>query len=53
MASDTTSSQSDVAPNMGESERAKSKELGTLRRLWPFLAPYKLMVIFAGFALRG
>ena len=55
MASDTTAqtgtSASQVAPNMTEAERAKSKELGMLRRLWPFLAPYKVLVVLAGLAL--
>ncbi len=55
MASDTTAQTGATAspsnPKMGEAERAKSKEIGTLRRLWPFLAPYKLLVLLAGFAL--
>ncbi|SNT03978.1 ABC transporter transmembrane domain-containing protein [Tropicimonas sediminicola] len=35
----------------GESERAKSKRVGSLRSLFPFLAPYRGYVILAGFAL--
>lgn len=51
MASDTTAPANQIAPNLTEAERAKSKELSTLRRLWPFLAPYKPLVIFASLAL--
>lgn len=51
MASDTTAQASQIAPNLTEAERAKSKELATLRRLWPFLSPYKILVIFAALAL--
>ncbi|HCW86370.1 MAG TPA: ABC transporter [Rhodobacteraceae bacterium] len=51
MASDTTAPASQIAPNLTEAERAKSKELSTLRRLWPFLSPYKSLVIFASLAL--
>lgn len=51
MASDTTASASQIAPNLTEAERAKSKDLSTLRRLWPFLSPYKSLVIFASLAL--
>jgi ATP-binding cassette subfamily B protein len=51
MASDTTAPASQIAPNLMEAERAKSKELSTLRRLWPFLSPYKSLVIFASLAL--
>ncbi|MFD0982130.1 ABC transporter transmembrane domain-containing protein [Tropicimonas aquimaris] len=35
----------------GEGERAKSKRVGSLRSLFPFLAPYRGYVILAGFAL--
>ncbi|MEN8892575.1 ABC transporter transmembrane domain-containing protein [Planktotalea arctica] len=58
MASDTTAptrqtatTAGETAPKIGEAERAKSKEIGTLRRLWPFLAPYKMLVVLAGCAL--
>ena len=51
MASDPTAPASQIAPNLMEAERAKSKELSTLRRLWPFLSPYKSLVIFASLAL--
>ena len=51
MATDTTSNTSQLAPNLTEAERAKSKELATLRRLWPFLAPYKILVVCAAMAL--
>ena len=51
MASDPTAPASQIAPNLTEAERAKSKELSTLRRLWPFLSPYKSLVIFASLAL--
>lgn len=51
MASDTSAPSSQIAPNLTEAERAKSKDFGTLRRLWPFLAPYKLLVLCAGLAL--
>lgn len=32
-------------------DREKSKRVGALRDLWPFLSPYKLMVALAGLAL--
>jgi ATP-binding cassette subfamily B protein len=32
-------------------DREKSKRVGALRELWPFLKPYKLMVLLAGLAL--
>lgn len=51
MASENSAQSSVIAPNVTEAERAKSKELSTLRRLWPFLAPYKLLVVLAGMAL--
>ncbi|WP_375265199.1 ABC transporter transmembrane domain-containing protein [Planktotalea sp.] len=51
MATDTTSNTSQLALNLTEAERAKSKELATLRRLWPFLAPYKILVVCAAMAL--
>lgn len=34
-----------------EEERAKSKEIGALRGLWPFLAPYRSMMLAAFAAL--
>lgn len=51
MAADTSAHSSQTAPNQSEAERAKSKQIGTLRRLWPFLAPYKSLVVLAGLAL--
>ncbi|MDQ7071098.1 MAG: ABC transporter transmembrane domain-containing protein [Rhodobacterales bacterium] len=38
-------------PPTSDEERAKSKRLGSLGALRPFLAPYKTLVILAGFAL--
>ncbi|WP_116598675.1 ABC transporter transmembrane domain-containing protein [Primorskyibacter marinus] len=35
----------------GEAERKKSKRLGVLSRLWPFLSPYKLLLVAAVLAL--
>ena len=32
-------------------QRAKSKKVGALRGLWPFLRPYRPMMITAGLAL--
>jgi ATP-binding cassette subfamily B protein len=40
-----------AAPGLAEAERDKSKELGSLRRLWPFMAPYKMLAFVAGLAL--
>lgn len=51
MASDSSNQPSQVAPSVGEAEREKSKQIGTLRRLWPFLLPYRLLVVLAGCAL--
>ena len=34
-----------------EEDRAKSKEIGALRELWPFVRPYKLLLTAAGLAL--
>ncbi len=34
-----------------EQERKKSKRIGALGGLWPFLKPYKLLMALAGFAL--
>ncbi len=39
------------APRPSEEERAKSKELGALRGLWPFMAPYRGMMAAAFAAL--
>jgi ATP-binding cassette subfamily B protein len=38
-------------PTNGQEDRAKSKRVGALRELWPFLSPYRFLVIFAGVAL--
>ena len=38
-------------PQSAEQEREKSKKVGALRGLSPFLAPYKLLLILAGLAL--
>lgn len=37
--------------NVNGEERAKSKRIGALRGLAPFMAPYKLMIVAAGLAL--
>lgn len=34
-----------------EEERARSKQIGALRALWPYVAPYKAMMFLAIFAL--
>ena len=34
-----------------EEDREKSKQVGALRELWPFLRPYKLLLAAAGVAL--
>jgi ATP-binding cassette subfamily B protein len=39
------------APPVVDSERASSKKIGALGHLWPFIAPYKLMMALAGLAL--
>jgi len=39
------------APKLAEQERARSKELGALAALWPFVVPYKAMMILAIVAL--
>jgi len=39
------------APMTSDEDRAKSKRVGALRELWPFLSPYKGMVALAGLAL--
>lgn len=39
------------APMTSDEDRAKSKRVGALRELWPFLSPYKGMVVLAGLAL--
>jgi ATP-binding cassette subfamily B protein len=38
-------------PKGGEQEREKSKQVGALRKLGPFLAPYRGLVVGAGLAL--
>lgn len=38
-------------PPVSEAEREKSKRVGALRGLGPFLAPYRVMVVLAGMAL--
>ncbi|SDN61086.1 ATP-binding cassette, subfamily B [Lutimaribacter pacificus] len=35
----------------GEQEREKSKRVGALRRLWPFMKPYRKLMVAAGLAL--
>lgn len=39
------------APMQSEQERAKSKRIGALRELWPFMKPYRLMLAAALAAL--
>ncbi len=51
MAADTSSHSSQPAPNLTDAEREKSKDLATLRRLWPFMAPYKMLAMGAALAL--
>ncbi|SLN53275.1 Lipid A export ATP-binding/permease protein MsbA [Roseivivax jejudonensis] len=41
----------DTAPATGQQERAKSRRLGALRRLWPFLSPYRGLLAAALAAL--
>lgn len=38
-------------PTSADEDRAKSKNVGALRELAPFLKPYRLLAIMAGFAL--
>ncbi|MHA6325561.1 ABC transporter transmembrane domain-containing protein [Roseivivax sp. CAU 1753] len=40
-----------LAAGQGNEEREKSKRLGVLARLWPFLAPYRLLLTAAAVAL--
>lgn len=40
-----------ASPKITAAERQASKDLGALRRLWPFLAPYKVMLLLALVAL--
>ena len=40
-----------AVPNGGEGEREKAKSVGALRRLGPFLSPYRVLVVLAGLAL--
>ena len=39
------------ATQNGTEERAKSKKIGALGALWPFVAPYRLLMIASGLAL--
>ena len=39
------------APSTGQDDRQKSKRIGSLRRLWPFMAPYRRLVTLALLAL--
>jgi len=39
------------APRLAEQDREKSKEIGALRALWPFMVPYRGMIALAGAAL--
>ncbi|MDJ0631356.1 MAG: ABC transporter transmembrane domain-containing protein [Rhodobacter sp.] len=38
-------------PNGGQEEREKSKRIGALAGLWPFMAPYRTLIAAAGLAL--
>ena len=40
-----------TTPQGTEEERAKSRKLGSLAALWPFMQPYKLLMLAAIFAL--
>lgn len=40
-----------TGPASGQEERDKSKNIGAMRRLWPFIRPYKLLLTFALLAL--
>lgn len=40
-----------TAPHSSEQDREKSKRVSALAELWPYMAPYRVMVMFAGFAL--
>ncbi len=39
------------APRLAEQDREKSKEIGALKALWPFMKPYRGMIALAGAAL--
>ena len=39
------------APRLSEQDREKSKEIGALKALWPFMTPYRGMIALAGTAL--
>ncbi len=41
----------DAPKPISDEDRPKSKRIGALAALWPFVAPYKRMMIAAGFAL--
>ena len=38
-------------PKAQDAERAASKDVSALARLWPFVSPYKIMLVLAGAAL--
>ena len=40
-----------AAPSTGEDEREKSRRVGALRGLGPFLSPYRILAVLAGLAL--
>ncbi len=40
-----------AVPSTGENEREKSKRVGALRGLAPFLLPYRMLLVLAGLAL--
>lgn len=40
-----------TTPQGTSEEREKSRKLGSLRALWPFLRPYRLLMVAAGLAL--
>ncbi len=40
-----------AVPSTGENEREKSKRVGALRGLVPFLLPYRMLLVLAGLAL--
>jgi len=53
MAQDTpaTTTAPQIAPPSSKEDRAKSKDLGTLKALWPYMRPYKLLMLAAALAL--
>jgi ATP-binding cassette subfamily B protein len=40
-----------TGPASGQEERDKSRNIGAMRRLWPFMRPYKTLLVFALLAL--